>query len=210
MTVLFFLSFPCFQAFSAVSSRPIPPSRPSFVTNLLRQPVSDLFQFYAAFPLPSRLVSILCRILASVLPYSIFCCILASVPPYSIFCCILASVPLYFIFCHILTSVLPYSIFCRILTSVPPYFIFCHILTSVLPYFFFAAFSPPSRLILDFFLLLSVHLQYFQCIFPCSIILSVSPAYTKSIYFIVKYYFKCRFGQAKGTGSPLTENQCPA
>lgn len=42
------------------------------------------------------------------------------------------------------------------------------------------------------------------------IILSVSPVYTKSIYFIVKCYFECRFRQAKGTGSPLTENQCPA
>ena len=57
MTVLSFLLFSCFQAFSTVSSRPIPLSRPPFVTNLLRQPVSDLFQFYAAFPLPSRLIS---------------------------------------------------------------------------------------------------------------------------------------------------------
>ena len=92
MTVLSFLLFSCFQAFSAVSSRPVPLSRPPFVTNLLRQPVSDLFQFYAAFPLPSRLIS-----------FSV-------------------------------TFLLPY---CRI------------------P--FFAAFSPLSRLILDFFLLLSVH-----------------------------------------------------
>ena len=57
MTVPFPLLFSCFQAFSTVSSRPIPLSRPPFVTNLLRQPVSDLFQFYAAFPLPSRLIS---------------------------------------------------------------------------------------------------------------------------------------------------------
>lgn len=45
---------------------------------------------------------------------------------------------------------------------------------------------------------------------PRVIILSVSPAYTKSIYIIIKCYFECRFGQAKGTGSPLTENQYPA
>ena len=57
MTALSFLLFSCFQAFFAASSRPIPLSRPPFVTNLLRQPVSDLFQFYAAFPLPSRLIS---------------------------------------------------------------------------------------------------------------------------------------------------------
>ena len=57
MTALSFLILSCFQAFFAASSRPIPLSRPPFVTNLLRQPVSDLFQFYAAFPLPSRLIS---------------------------------------------------------------------------------------------------------------------------------------------------------
>ena len=57
MTALSSLLSSCFQAFSAVSSRPVPLFRPPFVTNLLRQPVSDLFQFYAAFPLPSRLIS---------------------------------------------------------------------------------------------------------------------------------------------------------
>ena len=57
MTAFFSLPFSCFQAFFAVPSRPIPLSRPPFVTNLLRQPVSDLFQFYAAFPLSSRLIS---------------------------------------------------------------------------------------------------------------------------------------------------------
>ena len=93
MTALFFLPFSCFQAFSAVPSRLIPLSHPPFVTNLLRQPVSDLFQFYAAFPLPSRLIS-----------FSV-------------------------------TFSLPYCL-------IP----------------FFAAFSPLSRLILDFFSLLSVHL----------------------------------------------------
>ena len=57
MTALSSLLFSCFQAFSSVPSRPVPLSLPPFVTNLLRQPVSDLFQFYAAFPLPSRLIS---------------------------------------------------------------------------------------------------------------------------------------------------------
>ena len=93
MTALSSLLFSCFQAFFAAPSRPVPLSRPPFVTNLLRQPVSDLFQFYAAFPLPPRLIS-----------FSV-------------------------------TFSLPYCL-------IP----------------FFAAFSPLSRLILDFFLLLSVHL----------------------------------------------------
>ena len=158
MTVPFSLLFSCFQTFSSVPSRPAPLFRPPFVTNLLRQPVSDLFQFYAAFPLPSRLISFS---VTFSLPYCLI--------PFSD------------------TFSLPYCL-------IP----------------FFAAFSPLSRLILDFFLLLSVHLQYFQCIFSCVIFLSVSPAYTKSIYTITKCYFECRFGQAKGTGSPLTENRCPA
>ena len=93
MTAPSFLLFSCFQAFFAAPSRPIPLSRPPFVTNFLRQPVSDLFQFYAAFSLPSRLIS-----------FSV-------------------------------TFSLPYCL-------IP----------------FFAAFSLLSRLILDFFLLLSVHL----------------------------------------------------
>lgn len=57
MTALSSLLFSCFQAFFSAPSRPVPLSHPPFVTNLLRQPVSDLFQFYAAFPLPSRLIS---------------------------------------------------------------------------------------------------------------------------------------------------------
>ena len=57
MTALSSLLFSCFQAFFAALARPSPLPRPSFVTNLLHQPVSDLFQFYAAFPLPSRLIS---------------------------------------------------------------------------------------------------------------------------------------------------------
>ena len=56
MTAVSFLLFSCFQAFLAVPARPALLSRPPFVTNLLRQPVSDLFQFYPAFPLPSRLI----------------------------------------------------------------------------------------------------------------------------------------------------------
>ena len=109
MTALSSLLFSCFQAFFSAPSRPILLSRPPFVTNLLRQPVSDLFQFYAAFPLPSRLISILCHIPVSV--------------------------PRYFIFCHILTSVLPYSIFCCILASVPPYsrLLFATFSASIIP-----------------------------------------------------------------------------
>lgn len=57
MTALSSLLFSCFQAFFAALARPAPLSRPPFVTNLLRQPVSDLFQFYAAFSPPSRLIS---------------------------------------------------------------------------------------------------------------------------------------------------------
>lgn len=63
---------------------------------------------------------------------------------------------------------LPYSNFCCILASVPPY-------SRLL----FATFSA--------FIILSVYISR-------AIILSVSPAYTKSIYFIVKYYFECGFG----------------
>lgn len=158
MTALSSLLFSCFQAFLSVPSRPVPLLRPSFVTNLLRQPVSDLFQFYAAFPLPSRLIS-----------FSVTFSLSSRLISFSV------------------TFSLP---------------------SRLIP--FFAAFSPLSRLILDFFLLLSVHLSFFQCIFSCAIILSVSLTYIKSIYFIIKCFFECRFGQAKGTGSPLTENQCPA
>ena len=57
MTALSSLLFSCFQAFFSTPARLIPLSRPPFVTNLLRQPVSDLFQFYATFPLLSRLIS---------------------------------------------------------------------------------------------------------------------------------------------------------
>ena len=106
MTALSSLLFSCFQAFSAALSRPIPLSCPPFVTNLLRQPVSDLFQFYAAFPLPSRLIlfSVTFSLPSRLISFSV-------------------------------TFSLPYCL-------IP----------------FFAAFSLLSRLILDFFSLLSVHL----------------------------------------------------
>ena len=141
MTVPPFLPFSCFQAFFAAPARLPPLSRPSIC-------------YKSSSPTCFRLVSILCRILASVPPY--------------------------FIFCHILTSELPYSIFCRILASVPAYFIFCCILASVPPY---------SRLLFTTFsasIILSVYI-------PRAISLSVSPAYTKSIYIITKCYFECRF-----------------
>ena len=168
MTAPSFLLFSCFQAFFAALSRPVPLSRPPFVTNLLRQSVSDLFQFYAAFPLPSRLISfsVTFSLPSHLIPFSVIFSL-----PYcliSIFRHILTSVPPYFIFCHILTSVLPYSIFCCILASVPPY--------SLL---LFATFSAS--------IILSVHISR-------AIILSASPTYTKSIYIITKCYFKCRFG----------------
>ena len=121
MTALSFLLFSCFQAFFVAPSRPVPLSRPLFVTNLLPQPVSDLFQFYAAFPLPSRLISfsvifpLPSRLISFSVTFSLPYCLI------SIFRHILTSVPPYFIFCHILTSVLSYSIFCCILVSVPPY-----------------------------------------------------------------------------------------
>ena len=168
MTALSSLLFPCFQAFSAVSSRPIPPSRPPFVTNLLRQPVSDLFQFYAAFSLPSRLISF-SDIFS--LPYCL--------------------IPFFAAFSH-LSRLISFSVTFSLPYCLIPFFAAFSPLSRLIP--FFAAFSPLSRLILDFFLLLSVHLQYSQCIFSCSIILSVSPAYTKSIYFIIICYFECRFG----------------
>ena len=73
-----------------------------------RSPFPPAICYKSSSPTCFRLVSILCRIPASVPPYFIFCHILTFVPPYSIFC-------------HILTSVPPYSIFCCILASVPPY-----------------------------------------------------------------------------------------
>ena len=168
MTAPYFLIFSCFQAFFAALSRPIPLSRPPFVTNLLRQPVSDLFQFYAAFPLPSRLISFSDTFS---LPYCL--------------------IPFFAAFSP-LSRLIPFSV----IFSLPSRLISFSVIFS-LPYClipFFAAFSPLSCLILGFLSLLSVSLQYFQCTFSSVIILSVSPAYTKSIYFIIKYFFECRFG----------------
>lgn len=127
MTALSSLLFSCFQAFFAASSRPIPLSRPPFVTNLLRQPVSDLFQFYAAFSLPSRLI------LFSVT---------FSLPSRLISFSVIFSLP-----------------YCLI-----PFFAAFPLPSRLIS--FFAAFSLLSRLILGFLSLLSVPLQYFQCIFP--------------------------------------------
>ena len=155
MTVPSFLLFFCFQAFFAALSRPLPLSRPPFVTNLLRQPVSDLFQFYAAFPLPSRLISF---------------SVTFSLPSRLISFSVIFSLP---------SRLIPFSV----TFSLPSRLIS-----------FFAAFSPLSRLILDFFfatfsasIILSVYISR-------AIILSVSPAYTKSIYFIIKCSFECGFG----------------
>ena len=119
MTALSSLLFSCFQAFFAAPSRPVPLSLPPFVTNLLRQPVSDLFQFYAAFSLPSRLIS-----------FSVTFSLPSRLISFSD------------------TFSLPSRLISFSDTFSLPY--------CLIP--FFAAFSPLSRLILDFFLLLSVHL----------------------------------------------------
>ena len=125
MTALSSLLFSCFQAFSAVPSRPIPLFRPSFVTNLLRQPVSDLFQFYAAFPLPSRLISFS---VIFPLPSRLISFFAAFSPPSRLIS-----------FSD--TFSLPYCLI--------PFFAAFPLPSRLIP--FFAAFSPLSRLILDFF-----------------------------------------------------------
>ena len=82
MTALSSFLFSCFQAFFSALSRPIPLSRPPFVTNFLRQPVSDLFQFYAAFSLPSRLISfsvtfsLPSRLISFSVIFSLPCCLI--------------------------------------------------------------------------------------------------------------------------------------
>ena len=50
-----FLS-PVFRHFPPLPPVSLPFPAPLFVTNLLSQPVSDLFQFHPAFPLPSHLI----------------------------------------------------------------------------------------------------------------------------------------------------------
>ena len=184
MTVLSFLLFSCFQAFSAFPSRPVPLSRPPFVTNLLHQPVSDLFQFYAAFSPLSRLISFS-------VTFSLPSCL---IPFFAVF-----SLP---------SRLISFSV-----TFSLPY--------CLIPFLLHSRFRPAlfhfllhSRLCPTLF---STSFCYFQCIyntfsvyFPARSFLSVSLTYTKRIYIIIKCFFECRFGQAKGTGSPLTENQCPA
>ena len=142
MTALPSLLFSCFQAFFAALARPIPLSRPPFVTNLLH--------------------SRLCPALFHFLSHSHFHAVLFHFLPHSRLC------PALFHFLthsHFRTALFH---FCCILASVPPY-------SRLL----FATFSAS--------IILSVYISR-------AIILSVSPAYTKSIYIITKYYFECRFG----------------
>mgnify|MGYP000641657898 CR=1 FL=1 len=127
MTVLFPLPFSCFQAFSAAPARPAPLSRPSFVTNLLRQPVSDLFQFYAAFPLPSHLISfsVTFSLPSRLISFSvIFSPLSRLIPFFAAF-----SLPSRLISFSVTFS-LPTALFhfCCILASVPPYsrLLFCY------------------------------------------------------------------------------------
>ena len=145
MTVLSSLLFSCFQAFSAALARPVPLFRPPFVTNLLRQPVSDLFQFYAAFSLPSRLISfsVTFSLPSRLIPFSVT----FSLPSRLISFSVTFSLP---------SRLIPFSD-----TFSLPYCLIPFSVTFSLPYClipFFAAFSPLSRLILDFF-------RYFQCIY---------------------------------------------
>ena len=141
MTALSSLLFSCFQAFFAAHSRPVPLSRPPFVTNLLRQPVSDLFQFYAAFPLPSRLISF--SVTFSLPPFFAAFSLPSRLIPFSvIFSLPYCLIPFFAAF-SLLSRLISFSV------SFSP-------LSRLIP--FFAAFSPLSRLILDFFLLLLVHL----------------------------------------------------
>ena len=157
--MLSFLLFSCFQAFSAVPSRPAPLLRPSFVTNLLPQPVSDLFQFYPAFPLPSRLISfsVIFPLPSRLIPFSVTFSLPSRLISFSV------------------TFSLPYCLI--------PFFAAFSLLSRLIS--FFVAFSPLSRLILDFFSLLSVHLQYFQCIFParsfCPYLLHTPKVFTSSL-----------------------------
>ena len=140
MSVLSFLLFSCFQAFSVVSSRPIPLSRPPFVTNLLHQPVSDLFQFYAAFSLPSRLLSfsVIFPLPSRLIPF------FATFSPLS------RLIPFFVAFSP-LSRLIPFSD-----TFSLPY--------CLIP--FFAAFSPLSRLILDFFRYFQCIYNTFSLYFP--------------------------------------------
>ena len=137
MTLLSSLLFSCFQAFSVVPSRPISLSRPPFITNLLRQPVSDLFQFYAAFPLPSRLIafsvtfSLPSRLISFSVTFSLPYCLIPFFAAFSLLSRLIS---------FSVTFSLPYCLI--------PFFCFSPLSRLIS---FFAAFSPLSRLILDFF-----------------------------------------------------------
>ena len=166
MTVLSSLLFSCFQAFSAAPSLPVPISRPPFVTNLLRQPVSDLFQFYAAFSLPSRLISfsVIFPLPSRLISFSVIFSLPSRLIPF-----FAAFSPLSLLISFSVTFSLPCCLIPFYAAFSPLSLLISFSVTFSLPYClipFFAAFSPLSRLILGFFLLLSVHLQYFQFIFP--------------------------------------------
>ena len=121
MTALSSLLFSCFQAFFAALSRPIPLSRPSFVTNLLRQPVSDLFQFSDTFPFPSLLISFsdTFSLPSRLIPFSVtFSLPSRLIPFFAAFSLPYCLIPFFAAFSPLSRLI---SIFCRILTSVPPY-----------------------------------------------------------------------------------------
>ena len=145
MTAFSSLLFSCFQAFFFAPARPVSLSRPPFVTNLLRQPVSDLFQFYAAFSPLSRLISfsVIFPLPSRLISFSVTFSLLSRLIPF-----FAAFSPLSRFISFSVTFSLPYCF-------IP----------------FFAAFSLPSRLI-PFFVafsllsrLFSTSFYYFQCIY---------------------------------------------
>ena len=150
MTVPFSLLFSCFQAFFATPSRPAPLSRPPFVTNLLRQPVSDLFQFYAAFPLPSRLIS-----------FSVTFSLPSRLIPF-----FAAFSPLSRLISFSVTFSLPYCLISFLLHSrlCPALFHFFPLLASVPPYsrLLFATYS--ASIILSVYIFLRDHSVRISCI----------------------------------------------
>ncbi len=155
MTALSFLLFSCFQAFFVALSRPIPLSHPPFVTNLLRQPVSDLFQFYAAFSLPSRLISfsvtfsLPSRLISFSATFSLPYCLIPFFAAFSLPYCLIPFL-LHSRLCPALFHFLSHSHFRTAL------FLFCCILASVPPYsrLLFATFSA--------FTILSVYISLFD------------------------------------------------
>ena len=168
MTALSFLLFSCFQAFSVVPSRPISLSRPPFITNLLRQPVSDLFQFYAAFSLPSRLISfsvtfqLPSRLISFSVTFSLPYCLIPFFAAFS---------PLSRLISFSVTFSLPY---CLIL--------------------FFAAFSPLSRFI-SFSVTFSLPYCLIPFLLHsrlCPALFSTSFCYFQCIYNTFSVYFPAR------------------